>query len=582
MLPACNVPLPEGLHRLWQNLVDLPECVVGQVQFRVQAGALSRDRPVWLQLNAQVWQTDGRARSGKQDLFMVSTNLGKPSTRQIGDLLGRYRSGNHKLTEDSARLFTQMFPDHVLGWKVLGGVLLQQSRPGEAVSALETATRLNSSDSETRSLLGLGFSMIGFNKQAEVQLNAAVELQSDNAEIHNNLGVVRRKLRKFDEALECFDKALALAPKYAGAMFNRATALNDMGEIEDAKNAYRETIALDDTHAGAYRQLAELIDFSGPDKLYRQMLKLFQSADLRQPSRIQLGFALAKANEDFSDFETAFSFYKTANESQKAALGYSIEDDKKLFARIEANHETVSKASVGEALEAENIPVFILGMPRSGTSLIEQILTSHSQVFGGGELSHVENLGFKLATGVERASNGAVLQFRNDYLKEIKEIGGDSPFVTDKMPLNFRYVGLICAAFPEARIIHVKRNPRAVCWAVYKQWFQAIGMKFCYDLTDVVDYYGLYDNMMAFWEKQLGQRISVVDYDDLTNNQVERTKDLIKHLGLPWEESCLRPEENRRAVSTASSNQVRKPVYKGSSKKWQAYEPFLGGVFDRL
>ena len=513
---------------------------------------------------------------------MAKPTLSMPSIKQVDQLLKSYHSGNTKLAESNARMFIRVYEKHSIGWKILGGILLQQQKPKEALSVLEKATSLNPKDSEAESLTGLCLSMLGLHKKAEARLCKAIKLQSKNAEFQNNLGLIRRKLRKFDDALICFDKAIELAPEYAGAIFNKANTLNEMGKLERAVELYKKTILLDPSHAGAYRQLLELTKLEKSDALYQQALGLFQSSKIRKSSKIQLGFALAKANEDLSNFDDAMSFYNTANSLQKSILKYNLKDDKTLFMEIRASHAAFNKINLN--LNSADIftPIFIVGMPRSGTSLVEQILSSHSKVYGGGELNHIGNFGRRLSMGLEPVTKKNLIEFRRKYFKETKETASGTPFFTDKMPLNFRYLGLICSAFPEAKIIHVKRSPKAVCWSLYKTWFQATGMKFSYDLNDIVEYYHLYKELMAFWENTLGKRIFSLDYDRLTNNQMEETKMLIKHLGLTWEEDCIKPEENKRAVSTASKMQVRRPVYTGSSENWRAYESFLNGVFDNL
>ena len=153
-------------------------------------------------------------------------------------------------------------------------------------------------------------------------------------------------------------------------------------------------------------------------------------------------------------------------------------------------------------------------------------------------------------------------------------------FVTDKMPQNFLFLGLIAAAFPESKIIHVKRDPAAVCWANYKQYFTSKSLSYCYDLNDIIKYHSLYLNLMEFWEKKLIDRIYNLDYELLTINQEDETKKLIKYLGLNWDVRCLFPQNNKRRIVTASNTQVREKVYKDSSQKWKKFKPFLNGIFD--
>ena len=174
------------------------------------------------------------------------------------------------------------------------------------------------------------------------------------------------------------------------------------------------------------------------------------------------------------------------------------------------------------------------------------------------------------------------MKFRENYLSKLANFSDGRCFITDKMPHNFLLIPLICAAFPEAKIIHVQRDPRAVCWSSFKKYFPAGGIKYCYSLTDLVLYYELYTDLMKKWQSQYCDRIYNLNYEKLTIDQNNETRKLISHLGLGWQEACLYPHENKRGVKTASQLQVRKKVYQGSSQAWRKYEPFLDNIFESL
>ena len=167
-------------------------------------------------------------------------------------------------------------------------------------------------------------------------------------------------------------------------------------------------------------------------------------------------------------------------------------------------------------------------------------------------------------------------------MKNLEKVSNNNLIVTDKMPQNFRYLGLISAAFPEAKIVHVKRHPGATCWANYKSFFPTSDLGYCYDLDDIYSYYSLYKGLMEYWEEAIGERIYHLDYELLSMNQEIETRRLIKYLDMEWEDACLKPEDNKHVVRTASHSQVRKSVYKGSSRKWEKFKPLLNGIFDHL
>ena len=197
-------------------------------------------------------------------------------------------------------------------------------------------------------------------------------------------------------------------------------------------------------------------------------------------------------------------------------------------------------------------------------------------------MDYVHRYGQSIAKGVIKPNPEVISDFRKSYIEALKNRSDNRSIVTDKMPHNVQYIGLIFAAFPDAKIIHVNRGPSATCWSNYKHYFSTKGLGYSYDLDDIVAYFGLYQDLMLFWQKHYGGRIYNLNYDKLTLNQEDETKRLIHYLGLEWEDDCLSPHNNKRSVSTASSLQVRQKVYQGSSQQWRRFEPYLDGVFDQL
>ena len=268
---------------------------------------------------------------------------------------------------------------------------------------------------------------------------------------------------------------------------------------------------------------------------------------------------------------------------RKKLLNYSIDQDKSLFSELKSAQADLLKNALDIKESSTNpTPIFILGMPRSGTTLVEQIVSAHSKVNGAGELDHVSKFGGHLVLDSVLIKTEAISEFRNKYLSELLKLSNGKQFVTDKMPQNFRFIPLIYAAFPEAKIIHVQRNAAATCWSNYRQYFKSNGLGYCYDLKDVVTYYKLYRDLMKLWQSYYDDRIYNLNYDSLTTDQENQTRKLIKYLRLDWEKACLSPHQNKRSVRTASQQQVRKKVYQGSSEAWRKYEPYLNGAFDSL
>ncbi len=231
--------------------------------------------------------------------------------------------------------------------------------------------------------------------------------------------------------------------------------------------------------------------------------------------------------------------------------------------------------------------IFILGMPRSGTSLVEQIISSHNEVHGAGELKALSKIIIQLiqtSSAIDKIdlSENTILSIRQKYLDYLLSLNISENVITDKMPLNFRNIGFILSAFPEAKIVHLKRDSKAICWSIYKHYFSSKGTGWAYSQEDLAKYYGLYLQLMEFWHEIYPNQIYDLGYEDLTNNQEEETQKLLEYCELEWDESCLNFHTNERAVQTASSMQVRKKMYQGSSEEWKKYEEYLKPLIKTL
>jgi tetratricopeptide (TPR) repeat protein len=360
-------------------------------------------------------------------------------------------------------------------------------------------------------------------------------------------------------------------------------SLQDQGKLDEAVSIYNKALSIKPELAEAHLNLSTIKKYTVNDAHFLQVQKYYYEEDLREDTRCNLSFALAKMHEDIGKLDEAFAHLSEGNELRKKSLKYSINQDQELFTKLRNTLPHLLDSSLErKEISIGPIPIFILGMPRSGTTLVEQIVSSHSEVVGAGELSHIFQLGFNLSTDPQCINTVAVTEFRKKYLSELSKLSNGKSIVTDKMPHNFRFIPLICAAFPEAKIVHVQRNAAATCWSNYKQHFASKNLGYCYDLNDVVEYYNLYTDIMKLWQSQYGDRIYNLNYESLTTDQENQTRKLINYLGLRWQDACLSPHTNKRTIRTASQQQVRQKIYTGSSEAWRKYEPYLNGAFDSL
>ena len=390
------------------------------------------------------------------------------------------------------------------------------------------------------------------------------------------MDVTLKSLNRFKEAEKSYKKTLKLQPDNARAHCNLANIYVELGRFKDAELSYNKAINIKSDFVEAHRYLTTIKKFLSKDEQFFKMQKIYLDKKTSKEDLCQINFGLAKAHEDLNDYKKSFLHLTEGNSIRKKNLNYDINTDKILFKKIKSSYRAISKNSLeSDDLTNKITPIFIVGMPRSGTTLVEQIISSHPLVNAGGELPFIKKFGGYLGTEVSKINKFSLRKFRENYLKKLSSISKNCSIMTDKLPHNFRYLGLITAVFPNAKIVHVKRDPIAVCWGNFKQYFESQSLGYCYSLDDTISYYKLYENLMTFWQKSFGNRIYNLNYELLTINQQTETRKLIQHIGLDWNEKCLYPQSNTRTVKTASNIQVRKRVYQGSSEQWKKYEPFI-------
>lgn len=500
-------------------------------------------------------------------------NLGI-AQRALGDL---------KLAEKHYRLALSIKPDLAAAHYNLANALYSMGNLVEAKSGYRNAIALKPDYVAAHINLGVTLHDMGELWLAEASYSEAITLNANDPDVYNNLGNSQKDLGKLNDAEASYAKAIAIKPDFAEAHNNLGVALKAMNRRQEAEARFSLALALKPRFYEAYRNLAGVRKFQVGDECFAQMRMLHRDKDTPAEHHTQICFALAKAHEDVLEFSTAFEYYKEGNTLRKELLSYDISQDRDLFSTLKLSYQHIAPHTLTlNDVSSEIRPIFIVGMPRSGTTLVEQIISSHSQVSGAGELPFLSKFGQGLATATDAVGKNELLILREKYLSALQRYSQGNSIITDKMPHNFIYLSLVAAAFPDAKIVHVEREPAAVCWANYETYFPSRSFGYSYNLDDVAAYHGLYKNLMEHWNRILGERIYHLNYELLTLHQEDQIRKLVEYLALGWEEACLTPEENSRSVLTASNLQVREKIYAGSSERWRKYHPYLGGAFDGL
>ena len=561
-------------------------------------------------------------KKAKQGLASLKSSLPSPYNHNapqeiIEELVSFYNKGQLELVIKKAQEITKSYPETFVVWNILGVAAARTQKLDQAVYAFQRATFINPDYSEGYYNMGNALKDQGKLEEAVVAYKNAISYKSDYpsafynmgtafknqekfgeavkafkkaimlkpnyAEAHNNLGNVFQEQGSYKEAINSYKKAISIKQGYAKAYKNMANALGEQGQAAEAIKSFEKALSLEPNYAEVHRQLSSLIKYKPKNPQMELVSKLLERPGLEDADRCHLNYALAKMNEDLGNLGSAFENYVAGGAIRRKLMVYDQKQDELLFKNIKMVLPKLRKIDFNSYNNSKNLtPIFILGMPRSGTTLVEQIISAHSEVKGAGELKFIGQLGGAIGLGKKAPSKEKFLQVREFYLEKLNKLSGGKTMVTDKMPQNFLYLGLISIIFPEAKIIHVKRDPAATCWSNFKHYFSADGLEYSYNLKDTVKYFKLYQDLMDFWHENLDIKIYDLNYENLTNEQEIETKKLINFLDIGWEDACLAPHSNKRSIRTASQLQVRRKVYKGSSNIWRKFEFYLNGTFDEL
>ena len=518
-------------------------------------------------------------------LGLIANAVHDPALRQAGAAL----AGNDlPVAERVLKRHLHDFPTDVPAMRMLAELAGRLGRNADAEALLRRALELAPGFAAARYNLAIVLHRQRRSAEAVTELDRLIDGDPDNAGYRNLRGAVRGGIGAYDAALGEFEDALRLRPDNATIWMSYGHTLKTLGRQDDSIAAYRRSIALRPTMGEAWWSLANLktVRFDATD--IAAMEAALAASDLRFDDRFHLHFALGKALEDAARWKAAFDHYVLGNGLRCQRIDYDADDTDDQVSRAIALTTPaffVERAGGGCPSTA---PIFVLGMPRSGSTLVEQILASHSLVEGTRELPDIQAIAHRLSgrkLRVDRSAYPEVLAtlspdertaIGDEYLSRAAvHRKTDRPYFIDKMPNNWAHIALIRLVLPEAKIIDTRRHPLACCWSNYKQHF-ARGQAFSYALDDLGRYYAAYVRMMAHVDQVLPGMVHRVAHEAMVEDSEAQVRALLDACALPFEQGCLRFWETKRAVQTASSEQVRRPINRDGLDRWQPFEPWLG------
>ncbi len=495
--------------------------------------------------------------------------------------------------EDLCRQFLRKMPHHVEGMRLLADIGMRLGVLDDAEFLLESAAKIEPDNIAVRVDYIQVLRKRQKFSQALEQATLLVERSPDNPQFLSLLAIERMQTGDFDAATETFDRVLERVPGDPGTLTSKGHALKTQGNYEAAVDAYRSALGVAPGYGEAYHALANLKVYS----FTKEEIAAMESAEQRHQAafmdRVYLSFALGKAHEDAGDFGTSFEYYQRGNRLKKSQSRYDAE---KMTADLNAQSGVCSaefftrRAGFGDDRPD---PIFIVGLPRAGSTLLEQILSSHSQVDGTLELPNILALSQRLRrlgrsdSSAPYPQNLAELtseecqEFGAEYLRDTRIHRQGAPFFIDKMPNNFRHIGLIKLILPNVKVIDARRHPMACGFSGYKQLF-AEGQEFTYNLADVGQYYRDYVRLMDHWDNALPEFVLRVSHEAVVGDLETQVRRILAFCNLPFEQECLEFYRTERSIRTPSSEQVRKPINRSGLDYWRNYEPWLGPLKESL
>ena len=544
----------------------------------------------------------------------------QPKNIQIKNLESLYNNKNFFELIKYSEVFLKKFPESKFIYNLIGVAYFNLGKYSSAIENYNISISLNPKNSEAYNNKGLCLKKMRDFEGALENFKLALKINPHFSDVYNNIGNLYYELKSFKDAEKIwsdglkvsptdivllrnlgtllfekkgeislskkkFEKILALSPNKPFALNYLGMIYKSEGKIDEAEDYFKKAIEADSNYSESYYNLSYLKKFNKQNNFLRKLEKLYSSKQVFEEDKVYICFSLAKAFDDLGKYSLSYKYLSEGNLLRKKLIGYNINKDKKLFSKIYKNFKQLQNDNL-KLPDYNNlnnkVPIFILGMPRSGTTLVEQIISTHSKVFGAGELNILSNSIYKLDILNNKVSEDLLLKLRNNYLAHINEFNTSRKMVVDKLPANYLWIGLIFTIFPNAKVIHVKRNAVATCWSNYTKYYSNPGIGFVYSLGDLGKYYKMYMEMINYWDNHFPGKIHSLNYETLTEEPINEIRNLISYLDLKWEDECLKFYKNPRIVKTASSLQVRQKIYKGSSRKWLNYSQFLSKLEKEL
>jgi len=500
------------------------------------------------------------------------------------DLLFVIGNANYKISnfQKSIDIYTNLIKHNPTDEHLhhnLGKAFLGLSKYAPALSEFDKAILINDKNDAFFLSKALAFKDLFLHKDAIDNLKKTIKINPENLEAQVYLGSIYRSLGMFEKSVEVIEVVLKKEPNNDMFIYQLSSSYRLIGNKKKAISILEDGIRHNQNSAYLYFGLCLITDFKGKSDLIGNVKSILNNNNLSDELKSMLYFVLFRIENDNENFSDAFNHLQDSGKYRQSFLRYDKDKDDAIFDDVKKTTKGILKFKVNKVVKAPT-PIFVIGMPRSGTTLTERILSSHSNIEGLGELPLMSFFANGLVNGRTQPSQEMIEKIRDTYLSRVKSISKDSPFFVDKMPSNFINLAVIKAAFPEAKIIHTIRDASAVCWSNFSNYFTN-GNGYSFNIKDTVDYFLNYRNLMDFYLESNIENVYNLDYESLVLNPEREIEKLLSYIGVDIEKECLDHRSGDRSV-TASYEQTQEEIYTGSKDQWKKYSSYLDDFFQRL
>ena len=510
---------------------------------------------------------------------------------EIKKIKNNFNVGKYEIAISKIKNLLKKNPDFIALYNILGISYQRQKKYEDAKRTFIKGLTLEPTSLDL--LVNLA-NLYKFEKNydlAEKNYKRILEINPNYVLALLNYGNLKNDLNESEMAISFYDKALQIDENNFSIHFNKAFILQAIGKFEDSIFHAKRCLELNKNFAPADALLSKMLSYKENKWHIESMVKKVKDENISNHNLYNLNFAIGNAYEKINENSLSIKHIINANKIKRSTLKFNIEDEIQIFSAIKLlfNDLDFNSIQIDQNLSGKGL-IFILGMPRSGTSLVEQIISTHSKVFGAGELFTLANIikrkffepNNKTSLNKESIKKINFSEWQREYVDYLGNFVKKEKYLTDKNPLNFLWIGFIKIIFPKAKIVHCKRSPEETCLSIYKNNFPGNDLGWTYNQNELGNYYNLYSDLMAFWHKLIPNYIHDIVYEDLIENQKELSKSLIKACGLEWEDNCLNFHKNTKPIKTLSVTQARKKIYKSSLNLSKNYESELSDLFSVL